>query len=123
MARQRVASMSSPMPTLDLPAKYLSILQRILADLAPQAKVWTYGTRVTGKAHEGSDLDLVVRYPIGAERSSLGALGAALSDSDIPILVDVHDWDRIPQEFCSEIEKAHVVIQRPHTAVAVTSVV
>jgi predicted nucleotidyltransferase len=112
------------MPTLDLPTKYLSILQRILAELAPQAELWAYGSRVTGKAHEGSDLDLVVRYPIGAERSSLAALRAALSDSDIPILVDVHDWDRIPQEFCSEIEKTHVVIQRPRTAVAAaTSVV
>ncbi len=104
------------MPTLELPTKYLLILQRILTDLAPQAEVWAYGSRVTGRAHEGSDLDLVVRYPMGAERSSLTALGAALSDSDIPILVDVHDWDRIPQEFRSEIEKAHVVIQRSHAA-------
>ena len=32
------------------------------------------------------------------------------SESEIPILVDVFDWARIPEEFRSEIARSHVVI-------------
>jgi len=100
------------MPTLDLPAEELGILQRILAQYAPRAEVLAYGSRVTGAAHEGSDLDLVVRYPDNESQPELSQLREALSESDLPILVDVHDGSRIPKSFWREIEKAHVVLQR-----------
>lgn len=54
------------MPPLDparlqLAAPYLVQLQQLLARHVPEAEVWAYGSRVTGGAHEGSDLDLVLR--------------------------------------------------------------
>lgn len=33
----------------------------LLGQHVPQAEVWAYGSRVNGGAHEGSDLDLVLR--------------------------------------------------------------
>jgi predicted nucleotidyltransferase len=36
------------------------MVQQILATLLPEAEIIAYGSRVTGTAHEGSDLDLVV---------------------------------------------------------------
>lgn len=57
------------MPKLDLthlmlPSKHLHTLQTLLAQYVPQAEVWAYGSRVTGGAHEGSDLDVVLRTPM-----------------------------------------------------------
>ena len=37
---------------------------------------------------------------------------AAISESDLPTLVDVMDWARIPQAFREEIEREYVVLQR-----------
>ena len=100
------------MPKPDLSPQDLRELRRILARHAPQARVWAYGSRVTGQAHEGSDLDLVIHDPDGvALTSRLGELRDALSESDLPMLVDVHDWARIPDSFRRQIEQAHVVIQ------------
>jgi len=100
------------MPTLDLPATELNTLKRILARYVPCAEVWAYGSRVTGGAHEGSDLDLVVRMPSDGSRANLAELRDAFSESDLPILVDVFDWKQIPKAFWREIEKAHVVLQK-----------
>jgi predicted nucleotidyltransferase len=38
-------------------------LIQIFADFKIPLEVWAYGSRVHGTAHEGSDLDLVVRGP------------------------------------------------------------
>lgn len=58
------------------------------------AEIWAFGSRVNGGAHEGSDLDLVLRNPRDLTRPVQGwlALKEALSDSSLPMLVDVHAW-------------------------------
>lgn len=100
------------MEGLDLSPADLRELRRILATYAPDSEVWAYGSRVIGTAHQGSDLDLVVRARGGAAPAgTLGELREALSDSDLPMLVDVHDWARIPDTFRREIDRAHIVIQ------------
>jgi predicted nucleotidyltransferase len=100
------------MPKLELRPEYQEIVQRLLASHVPDSEVWAYGSRVTGHAHDGSDLDLVVRDPVEPARSqkNLATLRAAFSESDLPIRVDVFDWSRLPEDFRREIEKAHVVV-------------
>lgn len=108
--------MGPPMPTadpalrLDLSAAHLAELQRLLREHVPSARVWAYGSRVIGGAHEGSDLDLVLRDAQDPERRSegLAALRTALSDSSLPMLVDVHDWADLPDSFRREIEQSHL---------------
>ena len=47
-----------------LQARHRAMLDDLLGRfLPPTAEVWAYGSRVTGEAHEASDLDLVVRRP------------------------------------------------------------
>lgn len=77
------------------------------------AEVWAYGSRVRGCAHEGSDLDLVLRHPQDLERDVEGwlELKEALQESMLPILVEVHLWARPPKAFHGEIEQAYVVLQ------------
>lgn len=100
------------MPTLDLRPGWLATVRRLLAEHLPDAEVWAYGSRVNGTAHEGSDLDLVVRNPADLSRPlhDLSALREALSESDLPILVDVVDWARIPRNFCQEILRGGVAV-------------
>ena len=97
---------------LDLPQRYRSILDGLLRAHVPDAEVWAYGSRITGESHEGSDLDLVVRGP---ELEPLGdgffSLLEAIENSNIPILVQAHDWARLPESFHGEIERDYVVIQ------------
>lgn len=99
---------------LDLASADLGELRRILDRHVPDAEVWAYGSRVTGGAHEGSDLDLVIRSCGATSRSAvLGRLRQAFSESDLPMLVDVQDWERIPGPFRREIEKDYVIVHRP----------
>ena len=106
------------MPTLDLPDSYLQILKPILKAYAPDVEAWAYGSRVSGRAHETSDLDLVLRNTadLSVPQNKLVELRAAISESALPILVDVVDWARIPQAFREEIERGYVVLQRSDLA-------
>jgi predicted nucleotidyltransferase len=101
------------MPKLDLKPDHLSLLLDVLKRHAPEAEVWAYGSRVNGSGHDGSDLDLVVRNPAGLDQSQkqLYVLRDALSESNLPMLVDVLDWARLPEDFRREIERQHVIVR------------
>ena len=96
-----------------LAPQHLAQLQTLLARHVPRAEVWAYGSRVHGGAHEGSDLDLVLRDPTDLKRDTEGwlELKEALQDSTLPMLVDVHLWSRLPAGFHTEIERGYVVVQ------------
>ena len=96
---------------LDLPRRYRNQLEALLREHLPDVEVWAYGSRVNGRSHEGSDLDLVLRSP------TLEPLGEgffdlleAIEKSNIPILIQAHDWARLPKSFHQEIEREHVVL-------------
>lgn len=48
-----------------LKPKYRQMLFDIFSELTLPVEVWAYGSRVKGTAHDGSDLDLVVRTQDG----------------------------------------------------------
>jgi len=101
------------MPNLNLKPQHLRLLLEILKLRASDAEVWAYGSRVNGDGHEGSDLDLVVRNPanLNQPQKNLAALRSALSESNLPVIVDVLDWARIPEDFRREIERQHSVVR------------
>lgn len=90
--------------------------RKLLTDIfstSPVAiEVWAHGSRVTGEAHEGSDLDLVVRthdlqkLPIDVYAS----LKEKIKHSNIPILVQLIDWARIPDTFHQNILNDYEVL-------------
>ncbi len=88
------------------------MLEALIRERLPGIEVWAYGSRVNGLAHDGSDLDLVLRGPglkkIPAE--SLANFTEAVHDSTIPFLVEARDWARLPERFHQEIEKGYVVL-------------
>lgn len=90
---------------LTLPDHYRKILDPILRAYAPDAEILAYGSRVNGRCHEGSDLDLVIRNPNDLTKrfEALYDLRDAIRESNIPILVDVMDWAIIPKSFHQQI--------------------
>jgi predicted nucleotidyltransferase len=99
--------------SLQLPEKHLHTLKQLLAEHVPHAEAWAYGSRVTGGAHEGSDLDLVLRHPADLTQDVAGwfDLKEALQESSLPMLVEVHLWSRLPKTFHPNIETGYVVVQ------------
>jgi predicted nucleotidyltransferase len=98
---------------LRISERHLRALQEILASHVPQADVWAYGSRVTGGAHEGSDLDLVLRCSTDLTKDVPGwvDLVEALQSSRLPILVQVHLWSQLPASFHRNIEMDYVVVR------------
>jgi len=100
-------------PTLDLKPEYLTVLQEVLQRFVPDCDVWAYGSRVHGQSHDASDLDLVVYRPGASDQpvEALANLQEELVESQLPILVQVMDWSRIPESFRQEIQRGYIVVQ------------
>ena len=98
---------------LHLPPRDRSTLERLLQDHLPDIEAWADGSRVNGRSHEDSDLDLALRAPGRAEIpvQQLADFKAALCESTIPFPVKARDWARLPDGFRSELERNHVALQ------------
>lgn len=89
------------------------LLHKIFKEnLHTKAQVFAFGSRVNGTAHETSDLDLVVR---AEDQNKLDInefmqLKEKLQKSNIPILIQVLDWYRIPKSFHENIMKNYELI-------------
>jgi len=88
-------------------------IREIFQKLLPTATVYAYGSRVNGDAHDGSDLDLAIKSKNGEEISNdvLSKIRETFQESNIPILVDLHDFARLPLSFQKEILEKHVKIE------------
>jgi len=95
-----------------LKPRHRAAIEGLLKEHLPGVEAWAYGSRVNGRSHDGSDLDLVLRGPGLAriDASRLIGFTEALRDSTIPFLVEAHDWSRLPESFHREIERDHVVL-------------
>lgn len=101
------------MEHLQLSPQHLHTLQMLLAQHVPQAEVWSYSSRVTGGAHKGSDLNLVLRNPADLTQEPDGWLDLkdALQQSSLPLLVDVHLWVHLPESSQRHINARYMVLQ------------
>ena len=97
---------------LHLAERHRVKIEALIREHLPDVEVWAYGSRVNGRSHDGSDLDLILR---GANLKEIpaGRLAdfiEALRESTLPFLVDVRDWMRVPDRFRREIKRAHLVL-------------
>ena len=83
--------------------------------------IWAYGSRVDGNAYDGSDLDLVLRATDLQELPSviLSCFHAALTEGNLPIFVDAHDWARLPTSLRKRILQRYEVLRPAQVAAAV----
>jgi len=76
-------------------------------------QIWAYGSRVDGSAHETSDLDLVIRTHNlqSLPRDEFSQLKRRLQTQISPLLVQVMDWEDIPQSFKANILANYIVLK------------
>ncbi len=101
---------------IDLEARHLATVQALLARHVPECEVRVFGSRIKGTAKPYSDLDLAVVGPSSLAGDRLAALREALTDSELPIRVDVLDWHGIAENFRQIIAAQFEVIQKPEPA-------
>jgi uncharacterized protein len=97
---------------IDLRTDYLEIVKRILALHVPDYDVFAFGSRVSGRVKQFSDLDLVIMSQKPLSLRKLTKLREAFSDSDLPIKVDVVDWAATDENFRAIIKRATEVVQK-----------
>ena len=98
---------------LDLKPKDHKTLCTIAKDcFKTPVEIWAYGSRVNGDSHDASDLDLVIRTADLAplDFRELLDFQEQLQDSNIPIIVQLMDWSKIPESFHLNILKKHEVV-------------
>ena len=100
---------------LHLSPRHRSVLEALLHEHLPDVEAWAYGSRVNGRSHDGSDLDLALRGP-GLKKIPAGQLADfrdAVRESTIPFLVEARDWAGLPERFHREIQHSHAAIVCP----------
>ena len=95
--------------TLYIRPEYLQEIKQILHKRLPEtAQVLAYGSRVVGNYHNGSDLDLAIENIV--DYSVIDELKDDFSYSNIPILIDIHLLNRLPQLWQENIKKQNTPI-------------
>lgn len=96
------------MANLSVKPEYLKYLTDIFDKYCPEAEIFAYGSRINGRSHDGSDLDLTVKNL--PKDKYLFELKEIISESNVPFLVDINLFETLPESFKSEIEKNNVKI-------------
>ncbi len=96
---------------IHLDTEYLKEIRLILRSHFPEVEVRVFGSRVNGDPQKYSDLDLVLVASEKLDWRKIERLKDAFSESDLPILVDVHDWHTLSDQFKAIINKKYEVLQ------------
>ena len=77
---------------IDLDPTALEFIKLTIRNKIPDAKLFVFGSRVTGKAKTFSDIDIAVKAPEPMSFEVLNDLKENFSDSNLSIIVDLSDW-------------------------------
>ncbi|HCC84016.1 TPA: hypothetical protein DEP96_04170 [Candidatus Uhrbacteria bacterium] len=77
---------------IDLKPEWLVIIKDIFAKYLPNTKVALYGSRARGTKKPYSDIDLCIMSDVPIADRTLSQLKDAMSESDLPVRVDITDW-------------------------------
>lgn len=90
----------------------VSIINIAKKTLKTPLEIWAYGARVNGDAHDMSDLDLAIltdsKKKLDIEE--LMNFKNVLQKSNIPILIQVLDFNRVPESFHKNISANYEVL-------------
>lgn len=92
---------------IDLKLHHRSMLTALAQKhLVKGTELRAYGSRVKGTALDSSDLDLMMFTPKG-KINDLFEFQQALRESNLPIFVQVFDWQYIPPSFKESFTQAN----------------
>ena len=95
-----------------LRSKDKQTLISIFSQLHYPIEVIAYGSRVNNTAHDTSDLDLVIKSQKADDltHSTLTSIKEQITESNIPVLVELRNWYSLPQNFIDQINKKSEVL-------------
>lgn len=91
--------------------RYLKIVKDAFVQANIVGEIYGFGSRVRGDHREYSDLDLVIKSNEPNGLKKIGALKTLLEESNLPVTVDVVEWEQISKEFKKRIEPELVLIE------------
>lgn len=97
---------------IDLRPSHIREIKLILTEHVPDCEVRVFGSRVNQKSQTYSDIDLVLIGESKIDWQRIERLKQAFSESELPIMVDVIDWNTLSPEFQKTINKKYEVIQK-----------
>ncbi len=97
---------------IDIEGKYLAEIRRILNEQMPDCEVRVFGSRIEGNAGEFSDLDLVLVCDEKLDWRRIELLKDAFASSNLPMTIDVIDWNAISDEFRAIIDAKYEILQK-----------
>jgi len=101
------------MTEVHLEPRHLVMVEQMLQEFISEARVWCFGSRVHGRVQKRfSDLDLVVRNEED-QHAELQKLRDASEASDLPIKVDLSEWNQLQEWLKQDILEEFVEFQEP----------
>jgi predicted nucleotidyltransferase len=97
---------------IDIDEKYLAEIRRILSEQMPDCEVRIFGSRIEGKAGEYSDLDLVLVCNEKLDWRRIELLKDTFASSNLPMTIDIIDWNAISDEFRAIIDANYEMLQK-----------
>lgn len=98
-----------------LTQEQISKILKCIYPLEPNIKIFAFGSRVRGTARKYSDFDLALdaRHPLSL--STLIKIKNALSETDLPIVVDIVDYCSLSPDFKALVDEQRLeLIQTGH---------
>lgn len=97
---------------IDIESKYLEHVKNIINSILQDTnlKIYVFGSRVTGKAKQYSDLDIALKANSEIDSDKITKIKFELEETTIPYKIDVIDLNVISDTFKKCIEKDLVEI-------------
>jgi len=90
--------------------EYKKMILDMIASFVPQGKVILFGSRATGKARPGSDIDLTIDAGAKITDGSISLLRLELEEElNVPMKIDLSDFYDLPKVFQETIAKEGIV--------------
>lgn len=97
------------MTNLNIKPEHLKMLKDIFQQYCPKAEIWVYGSRIKNQSHDGSDIDMVVK-DFNDSNKNISELKQLLNDSNVPFLMDIQEFDKLPDYFQKEILNEYEIL-------------
>ena len=89
---------------LDLTQEQRRLIEGIIFSVfSKDVEISIYGSRVTGKARPYSDLDILLKASAPLSLEQMAEIKDKFSESNLPFLVDITDWNNISNDFKERI--------------------
>ncbi len=103
----------TPIGNVDIEPRHLKTVADLLGRYLPDREVWAYGSRVSGRAWQYSDLNLAVMGEGFPDDVAMFHLREDLSESLVPFVIDLKAWAGINPAYHQAILDCYAVIHSP----------